>query len=105
MHTEGKPLECIPRLAQDRPVISDQPHLLSLAPSHSGGTGLPPAHSLRASRTTEHTSPTEPSDCGAFMARAPDLRRTHNLPGLGHSAQTFGRAEHDKPRRTLGYEG
>jgi hypothetical protein len=26
-HTEGKPLECIPRLARDRPVISDQPHL------------------------------------------------------------------------------
>jgi hypothetical protein len=79
--------------------------LLSLAPRHNGGTGLPPTHNLRAPQTTEHTSLTNPSDRGAFMARAPDLRRSHNLPGLGFSAQTFGRAQHDEPRRTPGYEG
>jgi hypothetical protein len=40
----------------------------------------------------------EPSDYGAFMARTPlDLRCTHDLPGLGMSAQTAGSAQHDEP--------
>jgi hypothetical protein len=49
---------------------------------------------------------TKPSECGTFMARASlDLWRTHDLPGLDLSAQTSGRAQHDKPRRAQGYEG
>jgi hypothetical protein len=45
-------------------------------------------------------------DCGIFMAHAPhDQQRTHDLPGLGLSAQTSVRAQHDKTRRAPGYEG
>jgi hypothetical protein len=35
----------------------------------------------------------------------PSQQHTHDLSGLGPSAQTAGRAQHDEPRCALGYEG
>jgi hypothetical protein len=40
-----------------------------------------------------------------YGSRTHDLRRTHDLLGLGLSAQTSGRAQHGEPRRALCYEG
>jgi hypothetical protein len=48
----------------------------------------------------------EPSDCDTFVTHAsPDQRRTHDLSGLGLSVKATARAQHDEPRRALGYKG
>jgi hypothetical protein len=48
----------------------------------------------------------QPPVCDVFMARTHlGLRRTHDLSGLGLSAQTTGRAQHNDPRRAPSYEG
>jgi hypothetical protein len=45
-----------------------------------------------------------PSNFGAFMVPA-RLWRTHDLSGIGLSAQTADNAQHDESHRALGYEG
>jgi hypothetical protein len=40
-----------------------------------------------------------------YGPRTPHLRRTHDLPGLGLSAQTSSSAQHNEPRQALAYEG
>jgi hypothetical protein len=39
------------------------------------------------------------------MTRTPlDLRRSHDLSGLGQSVQAAGRAQHDEPHKAPGHE-
>jgi hypothetical protein len=40
-----------------------------------------------------------------YGPRIPRSWHIHDLSGLGLSVQAAGRAQHDAPRRTLGYEG
>jgi hypothetical protein len=39
-----------------------------------------------------------------YDPHTPDLWSTHYLSRLGPSAQTFGKAQHDEPRRSPGHE-